>query len=542
MCKTSILNKIPIVKTPRFTLILFFILSTLGCRLVRYNPPTYVAPSETKTATPVPTEIPSPTNTPEITPSLTPTETLTPFPTFTPLPTFTPSSTPMVNSEPVLYYAQAGDTLSVVAAHFGARPEDIESPDPIPAESFIPPGQKLIIPHGLVNTTSDTHLLPDSEVVYSPSAMNFDTVAYVNEAGGYLSEYSEYLGSLGQASGGEIVAQVAINNSINPRLLLALLEYQSGWVFGNPRDLRQERYPLNHVEYEDKDLLAQLRWAVNELSIGYYGWREGRLVEISLTDSQNSSEQVVARINPTLNAGTVALQYYFSQIYESTDWIHTMNSESGFMALYIEMFGDPTVRAQGVEPLFPPNLKQPEMRLPFLRGPHWNYTGGPHGAWERDGSWAAIDFAPTSGAACSESNAWVTASIPGRVIRSDYGVVTLDLDDDGSEQTGWVLLYLHIREEGRVRVGEWVEAGDLLGHPSCEGGRATGVHVHMARKYNGEWIAADGPVPFVLSGWTAHRGVNAYEGTLTRGDETVVASPVGAEESSIKLESKKDDE
>ncbi len=511
----------------------------LGCRLVRYNPPTFVAPSETETPTPLPTDTPSPTALPEVTPTAPPSPSLGPSPTGTPRPTPTPSSTPMVNSEPVLYYAQAGDTLDVVAAHFGARPEDITSPDPIPPKSFIPPGQKLIIPHGLVNTTSEELLLPDSELVYSPSAMNFDVVAYVDEAGGYLSDYSEYLGSIGQSSGGEIVAQIAKNNSINPRLLLALLEYQSGWVFGEPRDLRQERYPLNHVGYKEEGLLAQLRWAVNELSIGYYGWREGRMMEIALTDSQNPSEQVVARVAPTLNAGTVALQYYFSQIYKSTDWIHTLNPDGGFMALYKEMFGDPWVQEK---PLFPPDLKQPPMELPFLRGPHWSYTGGPHGAWERDGSWAAVDFAPSAKAECSESNAWVTASMPGRVMRSHYGLVTLDFDDDGSEQTGWVVIYLHIREEGRVRVGEWVETGDLLGHPSCEGGRSTGVHVHIARKYNGEWIAADGPIPFVLSGWTVHRGAEAYEGTLTRGDETVVASQVGADVSAIHLERIEEDD
>lgn len=50
------------------------------------------------------------------------------------------------------------------------------------------------------------------------------------------------------------------------------------------------------------------------------------------------------------------------------------------------------------------------------------------------------------------------------------GVVTVDLDGDGKEQTGWVLLYLHIAEVGRIQAGEWVETGDKLGHPSCEGG------------------------------------------------------------------------
>ncbi len=82
------------------------------------------------------------------------------------------------------------------------------------------------------------------------------------------------------------------------------------------------------------------------------------------------------------------------------------------------------------------------------------------------------------------------------------------------------------REKDRIPAGTWVERGDLLGHPSCEGGFSTGTHLHFARKYNGEWIMADGPLPFVLSGWTVHAGEKAYDGTLTRGERTVPANPL----------------
>jgi hypothetical protein len=75
--------------------------------------------------------------------------------------------------------------------------------------------------------------------------------------------------------------------------------------------------------------------------------------------------------------------------------------------------------------------------------------------------------------------------------------------------------------------------GDTLGHPSCEGGFATGTHVHIARKYNGEWIAADGPIPFNLSGWIAHAGDEAYLGYLSKGDQTVPASVFSPFESTV---------
>jgi murein DD-endopeptidase MepM/ murein hydrolase activator NlpD len=113
------------------------------------------------------------------------------------------------------------------------------------------------------------------------------------------------------------------------------------------------------------------------------------------------------------------------------------------------------------------------------------------------------------------------------IVRSDTGIVVEDLDGDGYEQTGWDLVYLHIATEGRVPNGTYVQKNDRIGHASCEGGIATGTHLHFVRKYNGEWVAADGPIPFVIGGWTVHQGALPYEGTLTKSDKTIIADPVG---------------
>jgi LasA protease len=441
----------------------------------------------------------------------------------TPVPELTETLRP-----PLLYYSQAGDTLPVVAVRFGVAPEEISSPDPIPAKALLNPNQLLIVPNRLANTTAPEKLLPDSELVYSPAALDFDITTFVNEAGGYLSTHREWLGTTHWTSGAEIIQRVAIENSINPRLLLALLEYQSGWVYGQPKNLALTDYPMGIFEKNHQGLYQQMAWVVNQLSIGYYGWREGLLTEIQFSDG------VTARLAPELNSGTVALQYYLAQMYTTEGWVKALDANQGVPALYERMYGSPWIRAYEVEPLYPPDLTQPRLVLPFFFGQLWSYTGGPHGAWEHDGSRAALDFAPGADkSGCYEIDAWALASAPGLVVRSENGVVIIDLDGDGLEQTGWVLLYLHLAQDGRIAAGEWVETGDLLGHPSCEGGQATGNHIHIARKYNGEWISADGPLPFVLSGWMAHAGSKPYQGTLTRDGETVIASTVGSFESRI---------
>jgi LasA protease len=120
------------------------------------------------------------------------------------------------------------------------------------------------------------------------------------------------------------------------------------------------------------------------------------------------------------------------------------------------------------------------------------------------------------------------------IVRTGNGEVIIDLDGDGQEQTGWDLLYLHVAARDRVPAGKWVNVDDLIGHPSCEGGAATGTHVHLARKYNGEWIDADGPIPFVLSGWQAQASDRQYSGGLSKNGQMVTSRIDGVRTSIIK--------
>ena len=447
---------------------------------------------------------------------------VTPVPTRQPTATITPTlertNTP---APPILYYTLAGDTLNALALRFNVDPSEITSPDPIPADSLLNPGQLLIIPDILGETTSSEQVMPDSEIVFSPSALDFDISTFVKDAGGYLYSINEWHTN-GWNDGAKAVYGVAVNNSINPRLLLAIIEYQSHWIYGQPATLAQTDWPVGYENYSKKGLSLQLSWAVQQLNIGYYGWRDGRITELTFRD------QTTLRLAPDLNAGSVALLYLMAQLYDQPNWAGAMYGPNSLPAMYEKMFGSQWERALAVEPLFPATLMQPQLELPFRVGKFWAFTGGPHSAWGPDGARASIDFAPgTTVKGCYKSDDWVSAMASGLVVRSETGVVVVDLDGDGYEQTGWAILYLHIATDRRAPVGTWVNVDDNIGHPSCEGGQATGTHVHIARKYNGEWILADGPLPFVLSGWQLHAGEANYQGTMTRGDETVISSVVG---------------
>jgi hypothetical protein len=372
-------------------------------------------------------------------------------------------------------------------------------------------------------------LLPDGELVYSPTAMDFDLQGFVASAGGYLSRHHATMDDGTVLGGTAIVQKVADENSVNPRLLLALLEVRSAWVYGSPKDTGAMEYPIGFRIPGRSGLYQELTVAATRLNRGYYGWRDGTLLETTSTDGGT------VRWNPTLNAGSVALLHLFALLSVSDRWMGAMVGPQGFPARCQTMFGEAWNRAQAAGPVLPPELEQPPLELPFAPGEPWSLTAGPHNAWSSGTPRGALDFSPiTTGDPCAVSARWVTACAPGVVVRAADNAVVLDLDGDGRESTGWVLLYYHVAAEGMIASGTRVATGDLLGHPSCEGGRSTGKHVQLVRKYNGEWLPADGPVPFVLSGWRAVADKRNYYGSLVRGDEKVTSDSSGRQGSTIR--------
>ena len=444
------------------------------------------------------------------------TVTLTPFlpptrvpgaPILTPTPD-APRELPGQRSETIYYTVQAGDSLAGIGQGYGVSVNTLAEANGINPADWLYAGQVLIIPPPEVQIgASGFKIIPDSELVYGPVSAYFNVGEFVEQQGGYLSRHWEVVDEM-ETSGAAVLERVAQENSVNPRLLLAVLEYQSGWVTGGDPSEDQKKHPLATMEYWRVGLYHQLSWAANALNRGYYLWRAEALGQIPLADGS------AAPLDPTLNAGTAGVQYYLGQLYGAADWQHAV-SEDGLFATYQSLFGYPFDLA--IEPLIPEGLSQPTMVLPFNVGETWSFTGGPHGGWTDGSGWAALDFAPPGEPqGCVVSPNWVTAVADGVVVRSGHGMVVLDLDGDGLEQTGWTVLYLHVDSWQRAPVGDIVQAGDRIGRPSCEGGYSLATHLHIARRYNGEWISADGDLPFVMDGWVSAGDGIEYNGRLTR--------------------------
>jgi murein DD-endopeptidase MepM/ murein hydrolase activator NlpD len=217
----------------------------------------------------------------------------------------------------------------------------------------------------------------------------------------------------------------------------------------------------------------------------------------------------------------MGVQYFLALYNDRATW-DLDDGEQGLFQTYVQLFSYPFDFE--IASLLPQNLTQPPMQLPFEPGVTWAFTGGPHGGWDTGSAWSALDFAPPlEGIGCASSDMWVTAVADGYIIRSADGSVIQDLDNDGYEQTGWTVLYMHMDANERVQAGTYVYAGDRIGHPSCEGGISNATHLHIARRFNGEWIPADGNLPFVMDGWVSSGDGVYYSGYLTRGGVTLTA-------------------
>jgi len=433
-------------------------------------------------------------------------------PLLTPTPN-APQPIPTLRAQAQKYVVQRGDTLGSLALRFDVSVDALVQANHLANPNVLEVGQVLVIPAPEPAATAPLFkIIPDSELVASPSNALFDVEQFVAAQGGYLSTYTEEVDGR-VMTGAQMVAQVAQDYSVNPRVLLALLEYQSGWVTHKKVSSESKTYPFRWLDFQRKGLWRQLHWAANELNRGFYLWQAHGVAAFPLADG------VLVRANPQVNAGTAAIQHVFALLDGLSDWQRAVGPQ-GLYATYQALFGYPFDYA--FEPLVPPDLQQPPMQLPFEPGVKWYFTGGPHGGWDDGSAWAALDFAPGDvplGAGCARSNDWVVAVADGLVVRSADGAVVQDLDGDGYEQSGWNVLYMHIASRDRVKVGTYLHAGERIGHPSCEGGFSTATHLHLARKYNGVWIAADGPIPFVLDGWVSEGTGKAYDGYLRRGNQ-----------------------
>lgn len=429
-------------------------------------------------------------------------------------PTATPTRVPP-DTTATTYTVRSGDTLLRIAVAYGTTVESLMQLNGLVNADQLAVGQTLSVSTEAEHKGPGLQVLPDSELVYGPGYSGFDMTAEVSRHPGLLGQYTEVVNGR-EMSGAEIVLLAAQQYSVGPRVLLTLLELRGGWLSNPAPGPTQQVYPLGYdrATYWD-GLYMQLCQAANALNTGFYGWLLDELWLIQTRDG------AFIQYSPDLNAGSAAVQKVLA---DTSSNYETFVADLGrFTEIYEQLYGDPSELA--IEPLISPYTETPALVLPWAKGETWYYTGGPHSGWGTQGALSAVDFVSDErNIGCAMSQRWVTAVADGLIIESDGGMVLQDLDGDGFIGTGWVILYMHVAGDGRVEAGAEVATGDPIGHPSCEGGVSDASHLHLARRVNGVWIAADDVNwPMSLSGWVPAAGSDQYEGTMVRNGTVLTA-------------------
>ena len=414
----------------------------------------------------------------------------------------------------ITHTIKPGDTLTRISERYNVSINALLNANDLPNPDFLTVGQVIKLPQTPVDYTPPDRVLPDSRMVRSIGAARFDIERFVRSQPGALRELTlmtpTRLADGAQRhdllSGSQVVERVSREYSVDARILLAFLEQFANLVTNPEVDDETQLYPFLAPAPASgavrEGLYNQLSWLANQLNEGYYGWKyRGNTI---LEDAAGSR----LSIHADLNAGSVAVQFAIAQIRGIDQWEADVG-EAGFAATYRRLFGDPFIEEHETVPT---NLHQPDLTLPFPRGDVWRFTGGFHGGWGNGSAWSAVDFAPPDeeGAGwCYTSRYPITAIARGLIARMGDGLIVLDLDEDGDEGSGWTILYLHVSAHDALREGQVVNAGNILGFTSCAGGFSTATHLHIARRYNGEWIPADcnrcpagvTVPPFVMSNW-----------------------------------------
>lgn len=448
------------------------------------------------------------------------------------------TETEIQDPQPATHTVKPGDTLTRIADRYEVSINALLGANDLPNPDYLAVGQVINLPQAPVEYTASFRILPDSRLVRSIGAYRFNVEDYLSSQPGILPRMTLLIPTRladgrpreDQLSGSQIVERVSREYSVDARLLLAFLEHFARLITDSEADEQAQLYPLLAPTPSSGilrgGLYNQLSWLADQLNKGYYDWKyRGQTIHESADGSRRF-------YHPDLNAASIALQFVIAQMRDVAQWEIDV-SETGIYSTYRRLFGDPSPDSRQTTPA---NLAQPELTLPFPRGDAWRFTGGFHGGWGNGSAWAAVDFAPPDEAAgwCYTSAFPVIAVARGLVVRLGDGLIVLDLDQDGDEGSGWTILYLHVSPHDSLREGEAVDAGNILGYASCAGGFSTATHLHIARRYNGEWIPAHcnrcppgvAVPPFVMSNWeVVGLGNQLYQGFLvnTLDNRSVIA-------------------
>lgn len=382
--------------------------------------------------------------------------------------------------------------------------EPIEEP---PSEAEAEVDEAFPLPIREIELRASGTLLADGQFVYGPNVGEFDTAAYLAEMNSPLAPHAS------------IIEDKARYYSLNPRLLLTLLELQDGAVTGE----EATGAALAEEDEEATALDEELERLAEGLKDDFYR---------QLYDDEEVGAAAADRPNAATSAILSALTPLSTA--DEMDEVREPTSPNGFVQTYRRLFpaSNPLDNSNRIIPNAPPPATL--FKFPFAAGQTWKFSGAPHAY---DGCtpnvYSGVDFAP-GGIGCTiPEDLWITAPAAGTVSNVSCGGCQVYIEHGG----GWGSRFYHVANTV-VEAGQTVSQDQAIGNPSClpSGGScgsctgsSTGTHLHHDLTYNGAFVAIEGTA---YEGWIV-QGTTCYQGYLEKNEQLVWAGNYVTSESLI---------
>ncbi len=334
-------------------------------------------------------------------------------------------------------------------------------------------------------------------LVYSYDEMfNFDIEAFLASQAPHLLPYAEH------------ISHWAGYSSISPRVLLALMEQQSG-VLRNPNVSSQQMAQPFATLSAKKDFASQLQDVADQLATRLYSEpthpaagefasrRSASAVDFLFTSpavddlSQSAADQ--QQLSAAQKFAAIYAQLFaeeFTPLHNASDVVHSQNT--------------PVILAGPANGF---------LQFPFPIGQSWHVGGAHTNTGSGNYPMSSLDMSQSGGWGSNQSAIWVAASAAGSFKR--HSSCFAEVVHSG----GWSTTYYHLMNI-QYSTGANVSKNTKIANPAntqpqalCDGGSSTGPHQHWSLKQNGSWTHLNG---VYVSGWQITATGTSYDTNCSR--------------------------
>lgn len=376
-----------------------------------------------------------------------------------------------------------------------------QDPDP----EFVPtPLARIVTLPPVTNTGLPASMIDDGRFLYEPRWGSQEVRQWLQSRPGVLANWRSWVGDR-EMPLADVIAGQSLFYGVNPKVLLTLLEMQSGLVDEPNPSPDALDWAMGYRDGGERGLEAQVCWAVREI------YRAKRDYPGALTLSLEDGQTVP--VPPGTNMGSYAVLRVIAPTGNEAGLRRAQGTgPESFVQTYRRLFNqDPRLPLDEVwQPASEPFLTQPfagAYEVTSIFDHHYPTLN-------RDGSLVSSLGQEAAGLPYDGHNGWdfaldfgvpVLAAAAGDVIwagSSDDGCATAARGVVLDHGNGYHTLYWHL-DRVDVSLGQRVAAGDVVGLAGASG-CAEGPHLHfglhlMGRETDPEGWCGQDPDP-----WEAH--------------------------------------